>query len=252
MDAEVVQQRLKQALDFAKETANTFRVVTGDETITFFAEAREARGDTRVLVGHEPAVIALRSAGVGNPVLDVAVSIYLTADRSEKYLKVVKSAFRVQPHGDNHPLFRYEFDPEYVRRGKLPAAHVQLHGRDGALEEIISRSGRTKTKSSNHREELRRPNIADLHFPLGGTRFRPCLEDILQMLIHEFDLVAPPRRKIVLQTLAEGREGWRRTQLRAAIRDNPVDAVTVLHELGLHCCQAEPLARASLGHLVDY
>jgi hypothetical protein len=252
VDAEVANQRLEQALAFAKETAGTFRVVADDEAITFTAEARDVRGDTRVLVGHEPAVITLRARGVGKPVLDVSVSTYLTADRSEKYLKVVKSAFRVLPHGDSLPLFRYEFDPAYVRRGKVPAAHVQMHGPNSALEETIKRSGRAKTKSSDHREDQRRPNIADLHFPVGGTRFRPCLEDILQMLIYEFDLVAPARKKVVLQALAAGREGWRRTQLRAAIRDNPIDAVTVLHELGLHCCQDEPIERDSLGHLVDY
>ena len=32
------------------------------------------------------------------------------------------------------------------------------------------------------------PQFSDLHIPLGGPRYRPCLEDLLEFLIVEFGL----------------------------------------------------------------
>ena len=68
-----------------------------------------------------------------------------------------------------------------------------------------------------------------LHIPTGGSRFRPTLEDVLEMLIRDFKID-------VLQTwklgLSEGRKEFRNSQLAAAIRDNPDEAVRALEALG--------------------
>ncbi|MGN6524344.1 MAG: hypothetical protein ACTHMZ_14260 [Actinomycetes bacterium] len=68
-----------------------------------------------------------------------------------------------------------------------------------------------------------------LHIPLGGARFRPCLEDFLEFLIHQvgFDAKQP-----WAEVLAAGRERWRRTQLAASVRDCPEEAARVLVGLG--------------------
>lgn len=70
---------------------------------------------------------------------------------------------------------------------------------------------------------------SQLHLPLGGPRFRPALEDVLEMLVVEF---AIDRSAEWRSSLREGRSLWRDTQLRAAVADNPEAAVEALTELG--------------------
>ncbi|CAM2813274.1 MULTISPECIES: hypothetical protein [Dermacoccus] len=69
----------------------------------------------------------------------------------------------------------------------------------------------------------------ELHFPLGGARFRPALEDVLQMLVEEFGVDAVDGWR---KHLAQGRERWRRIQTRAVVRDAPDEAVATLRALG--------------------
>lgn len=67
-----------------------------------------------------------------------------------------------------------------------------------------------------------------MHFPVGGPRFRPCLEDILAMTHEEFGIdTARGWQKVV----NEGRERWRLIQLTSAVRDCPEEAARVLREL---------------------
>jgi hypothetical protein len=71
--------------------------------------------------------------------------------------------------------------------------------------------------------------MSALHIPVGGSRFRPCLEDLVQFLIQEcrFD-----SRENWRKYVEAGRERWRRRQLAAATRDVPEIAARVLEELG--------------------
>ncbi|MGH4025484.1 MAG: hypothetical protein ACRDRV_12995 [Pseudonocardiaceae bacterium] len=52
--------------------------------------------------------------------------------------------------------------------------------------------------------------LSALHFPVGGARIRPCLEDFLHFLAHEFQIDVLPNAPAIL---AEGRERWRRRQI---------------------------------------
>jgi hypothetical protein len=71
--------------------------------------------------------------------------------------------------------------------------------------------------------------MQDVHFPVGGPRFRPCLEDVLEMLIDEFGI---DNAKESSNALARGRQKWRRIQTRTVVRDDPESAVTELKSLG--------------------
>lgn len=62
-----------------------------------------------------------------------------------------------------------------------------------------------------------------------GIAFRPCLEDVLQMLILEFGLDTKPDW---LAAVEKGRARWRDIQLRAAVRDAPESAAEDLRGLG--------------------
>jgi hypothetical protein len=71
--------------------------------------------------------------------------------------------------------------------------------------------------------------LSSLHIPVGGERYRPCLEDLLHFLVQECGV---DRRDDWLAVVERGREKWRRRQLASAVRDAPAYAATVLEELG--------------------
>lgn len=69
-----------------------------------------------------------------------------------------------------------------------------------------------------------------LPFPVGGDRFRPCIEDVLEMLVVEFNIT---RKQTWKRAINDGRRRWHELQLSAAIRDNPERALLTLQRLGL-------------------
>ncbi|MFC0247381.1 hypothetical protein ACFFIO_02585 [Citricoccus parietis] len=71
--------------------------------------------------------------------------------------------------------------------------------------------------------------MQELHFPMGGHRFRPALEDVLEMLIDEFGIDNDQNAR---EALKRGRLVWRQTQTKSAVRDDPESAVEVLRGLG--------------------
>ena len=138
-----------------------------------------------------------------------------TWDSARTYLAVEKSTIKLTALVDRAPIFRFEYERDAHSK---PAAHIQVHGHRGALSHLLSRA-RHETPHS----------MEALHLPVGGSRFRPCLEDVLQFLIEDFGFDAKPGRRTAV---AEGRERWRRYQLRAAVRDAPSDAADTLRLLG--------------------
>lgn len=91
------------------------------------------------------------------------------------------SAFVIGAYGFDQPLFRLDClrDP----RSGIPSVHYNIHAhRDEFVYALLQ-------GESNRRQRKRRsgldakgayPRISQLHFPVGGPRFRPCLEDMLQ------------------------------------------------------------------------
>ena len=71
--------------------------------------------------------------------------------------------------------------------------------------------------------------MESLHLPVGGDRFRPCLEDVIEFLVVEcrFDCQGGWRAPS-----EAGRERWRRMQTRTAVRDSPSEAAAALRSLG--------------------
>src|SRR5262249_2529202 len=109
----------------------------------------------------------------------------------------------------------------------IPAAHIQLHAhRDEFLYMLMaSNEGRPKVRQIKGAV----PRLSVFHFPVGGHRFRPCIEDVLQALIMEFGVDRMPQWRAAVEA---GREGWRRRQLKAAVRDAPEDAAEALARMG--------------------
>lgn len=146
-------------------------------------------------------------------IAELDLSYKCRLDTHGEWLRIDSSTFAVRALVDRTPVVRFEF---LEAAHTSPSAHLHVHAQRGALTHMLSKAGHPT------------PHAMDsLHFPLGGTRFRPCLEDVLQMLIQEFGVDAQPDWEPRLRT---GRVQWRRTQLAAAVRDCPEEAVRVLVE----------------------
>jgi hypothetical protein len=78
----------------------------------------------------------------------------------------------------------------------------------------------------------RRPAVAtelgQLHFPVGGRRFRPTLEDIVEFLVLEGICDGRPGWENAVQ---EHRMRWRENQFKAAVRRYKGWAAEALREL---------------------
>jgi hypothetical protein len=62
------------------------------------------------------------------------------------------------------------------------------------------------------------PRLAEIHFPVGGRRFRPSIEDFLLFLQREqlFTEWAGPSWR---DALRQSQQGWEQKQARAAARE---------------------------------
>lgn len=143
-------------------------------------------------------------------------------DRVGRHLKTVKSDIALHSVLDRTALVRLEYLAEM---NSAPIAHWHVHAERGSFSHLLARAHAHRPDSVSKPHDL-----SSLHFPVGGERFRPCLEDMLQFLVVECGVDSVEGWESVI---AQGREAWRRRQLGAAVRDAPDVATHVLRELGL-------------------
>jgi hypothetical protein len=116
------------------------------------------------------------------------ISIACELDSSGQWLAVQESTYNLLAILDRAPVLRIH----YMRdQGSRPSAHVHVHGHRGALSHLLSQAGH----DSPH-------DMSSLHIPVGGSRYRPCLEDFIQFLICECRF--------------DSKDGWKATSRRAA------------------------------------
>ena len=115
------------------------------------------------------------------------------------------------------PIVRVEYDRRQLRRGRA-AGHVHLHANSPELAWLYGSSARPA------------PDLHALHFPVGGRRFRPTLEEFLLFLDREhlFDNWKDGWKPRLIRSL----EAWERRQARATARQFPGEAVGALETLG--------------------
>lgn len=212
----------EQVSGFAADITRTVQAVLGDTEVDLTATLLE---DRFTVSTSSPSGIELRVEG--QPLLQLRVKFECGWDTPGTFMAISRSEFHVLACGDREALFRYE----YLRSGTvkgLPGAHLQVHGHRDALTFAMTRAGQ-RSRRARRRSRTPTPSMSELHFPLGGARFRPPLEDVLHMLVEEFGVDAVDEWQ---QHLADGRETWRRTQTKACVRDAPDDAAAVLRDLG--------------------
>lgn len=106
----------------------------------------------------------------------------------------------------------------------VPLAHWHIHADRGALSHLLGRAHAVRS------DVVKKPHdMSSLHFPVGGERFRPCIEDVLEFLVREFGV---DRQDGWETAIREGRENWRRMQFRSTVRDLQDEAANVLRKHG--------------------
>lgn len=188
---------VETASEFAAEVADMLhRTVVDDPPI-----GAQVGGD-RVVVGafdQDGNTVDLPLSIQGEHRLDLRVSFRCTFDFTGSFLAIEESEFALIVPAVRHPVVRFD----YVRDRAWASAHVQLHAESSAVGFLRAHAGKTA-------ETWR------LHLPVGGRRFRPALEDVIEFAIAEFNI---HRKDGSRQRIEEGRRRWRRLQAKAAIRD---------------------------------
>ncbi len=139
--------------------------------------------------------------------LDLRVSFRCIFDYTGAFLAIDQSEFALLVPAVRHPVVRFDYDRERA----WASAHVQLHAESSAVGYLRAHAGKTS-------ETWR------LHLPVGGRRFRPSLEDVIEFAIAEFNV---DKKDSYAQRIGEGRRQWRRLQAKAAIRDLISDDPTI-------------------------
>jgi hypothetical protein len=174
-----------------------------------------------------------RSPRIENaPAFGLKIRYLVSLDASQERLIVSKSWTTVFEISQKpRPVMRWE----YVRDGGLEpgfpskrkhsrhAAHLQIHGWSEVLSDF-------SLKADLKPKKVISGSLHNLHFPVGGRRFRPSIEDILEFLAdHGFVSAFHPGGEKILN---ESRDEWLKIQLKAAISDDVPTAISALKELG--------------------
>ena len=149
----------------------------------------------------------------------LTVRLFQELDRLGQHLKTSRSDIAVYSSLDRNPLLRLEYRADLHTE---PVCHWQFHAERGAFATLLARAHRLGRVSKPHL-------LSSLHLPVGGERFRPGLEDVLEFLVRDCGVDAKPGWQVAV---TESRQTWRRRQLRAAVRDLQEEAAEVLRHEG--------------------
>lgn len=205
----------EQVIKFAADVENAITALEHDDKWQIEAELASPDSDRLRAVIDGSVDLCAPGDDVGDELAELNVVYKLCVDSYSRYLAVEHSKFELKAKLDRAPIIRWEYDRE--ARSK-PSSHVQITAHRGALSHILSRLNHDTPHS-----------IESLHLPMGGERFRPCLEDVVEFLIRDCGFPGSEGWKAVVR---DGRAKWRRIQTRVAVRDAPSAAVAQLEAMG--------------------
>lgn len=163
------------------------------------------------------------------PAFNLKVSYRCMWSSERRFLSVGECDFTVLFAGLTEPLLRYHFVRE--PSGGLPSAHLHVHAHG---DEVVAAmlGGADKGRVRARLADIQQggyPRLESLHLPMGGPRFRPSIEDLLEILQLEFQIdVLGTFDSAVL----EGRRIYRQMQLMAAVADDPLATAAELERIG--------------------
>ncbi|MGN2367647.1 hypothetical protein ACTFPK_04815 [Actinotignum sp. UMB0459] len=191
------------------------------------AEARASRKDSRVLRGY----LKLRDPMCVKRMLYLGITYELFVKSPEKFLTVERSSFALHLNKTtSEPLVRWDYNRN-PRSKDIPLAHLQIHAHRDAWTHVMLEGGTTSRRARKRViDSSQTPTLSELHFPVGGKRFRPSLEEVLLFLISELGVSCDPQTKHILESK---QAEWEKIQVRAVVRTHPDQALIVLRELGM-------------------
>jgi hypothetical protein len=121
-----------------------------------------------MVVNRQPFPLAVANR---SPACFMGLSYTMTLDPEGQYLTVATSvcALYADAEGSDELL---HYDYERNKHGGYPEAHLQVHAESTSLGAVMAKRG-----LDHHMHKL--------HFPVGGRRYRPSLEDVIEFLIVE-------------------------------------------------------------------
>jgi hypothetical protein len=153
----------------------------------------------------------------GEQLATLSLAFYLEMDRRGRFLKTIRTDLAIHSTLDRTPLVRLDFRSDMTTD---PISHWQIHAERGSMSHLLARAHAIRPNL------VKKPHdISSLHLATGGERFRPCLEDFLQFVIEECGVDSVPGWETAI---TEGRERWRRRQVRTVARDAQVEVAAVL------------------------
>ncbi len=154
--------------------------------------------------------------GYKQPTGYLGLAFRLGPDAENKHLMVRSSVAGFFMDADlDQPLMHYDYERD--KGDGYPEAHLQVEAESEAWSVLCDRVG------------LGERPLAKLHFPVGGRRFRPTVEELIEFLVAEVRVEARPGWEAKVEA---GRERFEERQLRAAIRRRPEWALDQLRNLG--------------------
>jgi hypothetical protein len=205
--------------DFAQEVQDLF-----DDVLVFGAKTTADERQIKVVPYDDRYVVRTgtmdKLAGIplfasGDRVARLEVEFRCDLDRSTDYLAVRKSKIQLLPVRKEDPLFRLDYCHESEG---TPEAHWNIHAERGAVSALLERANPAHSG-----------RLSKVHFTVGGARHRPCLEDVLEMLVVDFNIDVQDGW---LEAIHKGRERWRTIQTKVLVRDAPELAASLLRKLG--------------------
>lgn len=164
-------------------------------------------------VNLEPRMIPLGVSG--KPRLHLGLLFRMEPDDAGRYPMIRSSVMYLSPDADGtRILLHYDYERD---KDEYPEAHLQVCATSEAWEEV--------TRSYGSKGRL----LERLHLPVGGRRYRPTVEDLVEFLVTE-KLVTG--RKGWQGAVQRGRADFEKRQLRAAVRRDPDTAIAILREEG--------------------
>lgn len=153
------------------------------------------------------------------PKLLLKIEFQVSLDDEFDHLAVQDSTYGLWVRPDMsrtpRPVFRIEYNRDAYNK---PAAHVHLHAESMEFGWIYGTAG------------LPPPRLFEIHFPVGGRRFRPTVEELLKFLDREELFVdwLPGWDELIDRSL----EDWEMNQARATVRQHTGAAIAQLQTMG--------------------
>ncbi|ROP63576.1 hypothetical protein EDF24_0599 [Curtobacterium sp. PhB130] len=207
------------AFGFVRDLQQLIDGVLPEHGVRFF----ERRSDNVLLVrtqrdDGDPSTIPLRVGGA--VVADLDVRFALSSEPASARFRTETSQFRLLMRPDREPLARFEY--ERTKSG-APVAHWHVHSERGAFTTMLA------TASAAGRRQRDPSRLSTLHYPVGGSRFRPSIEEFLVFLIEECGVDSLPGWR---SAIADGQARWVSTQAGLVARENPEEAAAQLRSMG--------------------